>query len=282
MAAQKPNPRRRLGRGLDALIGGFGGNPGAGDTASGETFAQDPQTAARVSADDSEAQLVSIDAIRRNPFQPRNDFDEKSLAELTESIRKHGVLQPVTVRRIDDGYQLIMGERRLLASRQAGLTNIPCWIRDFEDRQVAEAALEENLKRKDLNVLEKAQAYQDYVNRFGCTIGELAKRLSMDRSSVSNTLRLLDLPDKLKQLLVEEKITAGHAKALLPLEHAHQLAVCDRILAEKPNRPCGRFSRLTTRTSSRSNQLKRNQSRRNRNARRTSNRSRNSFGTCWV
>jgi len=228
------NPKRRLGRGLDALIGGFGQGEkhAAGDAAGSTGHGQDPAVSGHAKTLKN-THLIQVDAIRRNPFQPRSDFDEPSLEELARSIAIHGVLQPILVRELaDEGYQLIAGERRLLASQRAGLKQVPCRILNMQDRQASEAALEENLKRRDLNALEKAQAFQDYVNRFGCTIGELAKRLSMDRSSVSNMLRMLDLPESVRDLLTQEKITAGHAKAILPLEEDAQLAVCARVQAE--------------------------------------------------
>lgn len=229
--AESQNPKRRLGRGIDALLGGF-----AKDETSEEPA---PSADSSVSSGPGKtsgsknAHLIDVDIIKRNPFQPRSDFDEISLEELAQSIAIHGVLQPVLVRQLaENDFQLIAGERRLLASKRAGLKQVPCRVLRMEDRQASEAALEENLKRRDLNVLEKAQAFQDYVNRFGCTIGDLAKRLSMDRSSVSNMLRMLDLPEFVRNLLTDEKITAGHAKAILPLEEDAQRAICDRIQVE--------------------------------------------------
>lgn len=224
--SQEGAPKRRLGRGLDALLGG---KPQTASEAAPVAVAQ------AVPVEEPSAQsrtLVKVDQIRRNPFQPRSEFDEASLNELAKSIGLHGMLQPVLVRKTEQGYQLIAGERRWLAAQKAGLNEIPCRVMELADREVSEAAIEENLKRKDLNVLEKAQAFQDYVDRFGCTIEELGKRLSMDRSTVSNMLRLLELPEPVRQLLHEEKITGGHAKAMLPLEEADQLAVCERIQAE--------------------------------------------------
>lgn len=226
--AEPQNQKRRLGRGIDALLGGF-----AQKDEGAESAPQEPSSDRDAGADSKNASLIAVDVIKRNPFQPRSDFDEESLVELAASIAIHGVLQPILVRKLaEDDYQLIAGERRLMASKRAGLLQVPCRVLRMEDRQASEAALEENLKRRDLNVLEKAQAFQDYVNRFGCTIGDLAKRLSMDRSSISNMLRMLDLPQSVRDLLTEEKITAGHAKAILPLEEEAQRAICDRIQVE--------------------------------------------------
>ncbi len=218
--------RRRLGRGLDALLGGL---------SQPQLLSSDALNAHSPPVSDGsaiEAQLVRIDAIHRNPFQPRSEFDEESLNELAASISKHGILQPVLVRRHEKGFQLIAGERRWLAAQKVGLTEVPARVLALDHRQVSEAALEENIKRKDLNVLEKAQAFQDYVQRFGCTIEELGKRLSLDRSTVSNMLRLLELPESVRALLQQEKISAGHAKAILPLEDDSQIAICERIQAE--------------------------------------------------
>lgn len=176
--------------------------------------------------------LVHVELIERNPFQPRKDFDPASLDELVESIRQHGVLQPLLVRSSGAQYQLIAGERRLLAARTAGLETVPCRVLELDDRAMCEAALEENLKRRDLNVLEKAHAFQDYMNRFGTTLDDLARQLSMNRSSVCNFLRLLELCDFVKDALRAERVTFGHARALLSLSPDDQASLCRRIEAE--------------------------------------------------
>lgn len=199
-----PEPsRRRLGRGLNALLGS--GVMGGSDT---------PEA--------GDQSVVHVDLIERNPFQPRQDFDQTALNELVDSIRQHGVLQPILVRSAGGGYQLIAGERRLIAARKAGLQEVPCRVLSLTDQQVSEVALEENLKRQDLNVLEKATAFQDYLNRFGCTIEDLSRRLSLDRSTVSNMLRLLELPEAVKTDLMADKITGGHARTLLSLKDSSQ------------------------------------------------------------
>ncbi len=208
--------RRRLGRGLNALLG-----PGAPVTH--QTEDADGQTGLN---------QIEVDAIQRNPFQPRQDFDPDTLNELVESIKQHGVLQPLLVRLHAGGHQLIAGERRWLAAKKAGLERVPCRILELEDQRVCEVAIEENLKRKDLNVLEKAQAFQDYLDRFGSSIEELAKQLSMNRSTLSNYLRLLELPDIVKQSLRTDAISNGHARTLLPLAEADQIALCRRIQSE--------------------------------------------------
>jgi ParB family chromosome partitioning protein len=214
--SEGPSPvRRRLGRGLNALLGGGGAPPPSPD-------AQQKQV------DDHE---INVALIEPNPFQPRKEFEDESLNELVASIQQHGVLQPLLVRSHGGQYQLIAGERRWLAARKAGLEHVPCRVLELEDRQVCEVAIEENLKRKDLNVLEKAQAFQDYINRFDSSIEELAKQLSMNRSTVSNYLRLLELSGFVKQSLASGKITNGHARALLSLEEADQTALCKSIQA---------------------------------------------------
>ncbi len=215
---QPVTANRRLGRGLSALLGNNA-------PASVEQVAEQKEI--------GELSHLPVSRIIRSPFQPRKQFEQESLGELASSIKEHGVIQPIVVREFEGAYQLIAGERRWQAAQKAGLTTIPCRVVDVVDQTACEFALEENLKRKDLNDLEKAQAFRDYLDQFGCTIEELGKQLSMSRSAVSNILRLLELPDPVKNALHSERITAGHARALLPLEEADQLALCGRIQAEK-------------------------------------------------
>lgn len=210
---------RRLGRGLNALLGSGDENA----SHEGEHGEEGPAI---------EAGHIHVELIDRNPFQPRKDFDEESLAELTESIKQHGLLQPLLVRPYNGQYQLIAGERRLLASKRAGLDTIPCRVLELEDKQVCAVAIEENLKRKDLNVLEKAQAFKEYLDRFNSTIEDLAATLSLNRSTVSNFIRLLDLAEPVKKALGEDKISAGHARALLTLEHDEQISFCQKAIKE--------------------------------------------------
>ena len=208
--------RRRLGRGISALLGGAA--PAADEIAPHAPL---------------ELRQVPVDAIQRNPYQPRKEFDAEALTELAASVREHGILQPLLVREIDGGMQLVAGERRWLAAKKAGLTSVPCRVVDVIDKTACEFALEENLKRKDLTDLEKATAFRQYLDHFQCTIEELAKQLSMNRSTVSNMLRLLELPEPVKHALQSGKISAGHARAILSLDElADQLALCGRIQAE--------------------------------------------------
>src|SRR5712691_2639994 len=175
---------------------------------------------------------VPIEQIEANPHQPRKDFDFKSLDELAASIKASGVIQPVIVRRNGAGYQLIAGERRWRAARQAGLDRIPAIVRDATDAQSLELALVENLLREDLNPIEEAEAYQKLLSQFGWTQEELAQRIGRDRSSIANSLRLLRLPDEIQADLRSGRLTMGHARALLALPStADQLKLRDEILA---------------------------------------------------
>jgi ParB family chromosome partitioning protein len=178
---------------------------------------------------------LSVDVLQidRNPFQPRRDFDEREIAELADSIREHGLIQPLVVRHVGDRYQLIAGERRLRAALQAGWSEVPVVIRDADDRQVAEIAIVENLQRKDLNPLEKAASFQQYLERYQCTQEELAGRLGLDRSTIANLIRLLELPSAVQDAIRNGGVSQGHARALLPLgDEREQIAFCKRIQAE--------------------------------------------------
>lgn len=217
--------KRRLGRGLDALFGGSfdatDGDQARADQSPGEA--------------DSAADLahLPIAAIDPNPFQPRRSFDPLELAGLIESIQQHGVLQPVVVRRAGERYQLIAGERRLRAAQEAGLSEVPARLIEADDREIFELAIVENLQRTDLNAIEKARAFRDYIDRFTSTQEDLAKRLGLDRSTVSNFIRLLELPDAIQQAVEVGKLTQGHARALLAIgERSRQHDVCQRIIRE--------------------------------------------------
>ncbi len=175
---------------------------------------------------------LPIDAIAPNPKQPRKAFDDKALRELSASLAQTGVLQPVVVRRLGDGYQLVVGERRWRAAKLAGLTRIPAVIREASDAQSLELALVENLLREDLNPMEEAEAYQRLLAEFGWTQEELAQRVQRDRSSIANCLRLLKLPDLIQADLRANRLTMGHARALLSLASpAEQLKLREEILA---------------------------------------------------
>jgi ParB family chromosome partitioning protein len=177
---------------------------------------------------------IPISKIRANRFQPRGHFDEESLGSLTESVRTLGVLQPVLVRPLDDGFELIAGERRWRAAKRAGLQTVPAVVRDGQaDVAALEQALVENLHRQDLNPLEEAAAYQQLMEDFGLTQEQVATRVGKSRSSVANHLRLFQLPPAVQKLLGEDRITLGHAKALLSTpDRAYQESLARKIAAE--------------------------------------------------
>ena len=226
----KVTRERRLGKGLEALLGRAAEGPVAENT----SRIPDEELPDGISSRDESGQLwLDIYTIDRNPYQPREDFSDTAIESLKASIIEHGVLQPLVVRRSQGRFQLITGERRLRAATAAGWTRVPVQIREADDRQMAELAIVENVQRKDLNPLEKAASFQRYIQQYGCTQEELAARVKIDRSTVANLIRLLDLPDEVKELLTSGKLTQGHARALLPLgEEAGQLEFAHRILRE--------------------------------------------------
>ena len=168
-------------------------------------------------AQDGDLLLLSVYEIDDNPFQPRREFSESEIASLAESLKEHDMLQPVLVRRVGDRWQLISGERRLRAAIQAGWNQVPARVRHADDRLVAELAIVENLQRKDLNAIEKALSFRRYLDQHQCTQEDLGKRLKIDRSTIANLLRLLELPDAVQRDLQNGTISAGHARTLLPL-----------------------------------------------------------------
>jgi ParB family transcriptional regulator, chromosome partitioning protein len=246
------NRDRRLGRGLAALLGD---NPEQNtDTTNSGTRAVRPASeqgdgeggsprevhggaAGDASAAGEAAELMLfIDEIAENPFQPRREFGEAEIASLAESLREHQLLQPILVRRHGDKWQLISGERRLRAARRAGWKKIPARIREADDRLVAELAIVENLQRKDLNAIEKALSFQRYLREHKCTQDDLGKRIKVDRSTIANLMRLLELPADIQTAVQEDRLSAGHARALLPLGDAQQqMLVCEKIYREQLN-----------------------------------------------
>ena len=231
-------PKRGLGKGLGALI------PSGGATDRGTDAPRDTATGIRptVAFDSDDLPLpvdgvayaeLPIDSVRPNPRQPRQVFDEEALAELVFSIKEIGLLQPVVVRQVDDGYELIAGERRLRASREAGLTAIPAIIRATDDEDLLRDALLENLHRANLNPLEEAAAYQQLLSDFGCTQDELARRIGRSRPQVTNTLRLLRLPPEVQLRVAAGVLSAGHARALLSLDDSEAMTLlAARIVSE--------------------------------------------------
>lgn len=213
------NKERRLGRGLEALLG----HPIDG---------QEPHEGGNEGVHlPSHVGVYDVDP---NPYQPRREFDDSEIDTLCESLREHGLIQPIVVRRAGDRYQLIAGERRLRAAIKAGWAEIPAHVREVDERQLAELAIVENLQRKDLNALEKAASFQQYLERYQCTQEELAGRLKLDRSTVANMIRLLELPGAVQDAVRKGEITQGHARALLPLgDEREQVAFCERIRTEE-------------------------------------------------
>lgn len=200
---------RRLGRGLDFLISG------------------------EAAVEDVPARFVGLSSIRPNPYQPRRNFDDGALAELAASIRRQGVLQPVVLREVEDGYELIAGERRWRAAHEAGLEAIPAVIRDADESQMLELALVENLQRSDLNPIEEAAATAAFIERLGLTQEDAARRLGKSRPAVANSLRLLELSGDLRELVSRGTLSAGHARALLSLADVEaQRSLARRIEAD--------------------------------------------------
>jgi ParB family chromosome partitioning protein len=177
---------------------------------------------------------VPVSAIRSNTHQPRRSFSETSIKELASSIREVGILQPLIIRSTETGFELIAGERRLRAAKEAGLDRVPVLIRQAEEGESMEMALVENLQREDLNPLETAAAYQALMDSFGLTKDQLASRLGKSRAAVSNTLRLTRLPESIRKMVLSERLSEGHARALLGLEtEERMLHVAEKVQAEK-------------------------------------------------
>jgi len=205
--------KKGLGRGLDALLSDWQSSP--------EVVA-------------GEVSLIDIDDIRPNPHQPRTNMDPDTLVELADSIQQKGVLQPVLVRQKEDHFELIAGERRWRASVQVGLPKIPAIIRSTADSELLEIALIENIQRQDLNPIEQAQGYLHLLNQHNLSQEDLAKRLGKKRATVANTLRLNNLPDEVKNALIQESISMGHARALLALPTPDAMVeLCRRVIEKK-------------------------------------------------
>jgi len=212
MADSKKEKPRHLGRGLESLLGPItsGSLTQTGDNTGISLSNFPPDKELRDSLAD-----ISLASISPNPYQVREVWDEQELAELAKSIKTNGLIQPIIVRPVDGGYELIAGERRWRAAKLAGLSTIKALVRSADDEQLLELALVENIQRTDLNPIERARAYQSYLRTFSLTQGEAADRLGEDRSVIANYLRLLDLPDEIKQMLVDGRLTMGHARAIL-------------------------------------------------------------------
>lgn len=216
----KPKTSRGLGRGFDSLI-----PVNLLDDALDPTQKQDQAV--------SELRHINVDSIVPNPHQPRRDFEPGALDELANSIKEHGILQPIVVTQKGDGYELVAGERRWRASRQAGLTEVPALVRTYSDQHKLELALIENLNREDLNPLEIATAYLKLHQQFNMTYEEIGKRAGGKAvSTISNSMRLLTLPETAKQALIANKITEGHARQIIAIQESEvQQELLDLIIA---------------------------------------------------
>ncbi len=213
--------RRALGRGLEELFN-------IEDISYGKLEEKIMET-----AKDEEIKELPLDEIRPNPYQPRKTFDEEKLQELANSITEYGVFQPIIVKRSIKGYEIIAGERRYRASKLAGKTTIPAIIRDFTDNQMMEIAILENLQRENLNAIEEALAYKSLQTTYNLNQEELAKKVGKSRSHITNMLGLLSLPEHTKELVISNKITMGHARALSKLEDQDKInALADKISNE--------------------------------------------------
>lgn len=213
--------RRALGRGLEEL---FYNEPIDYNKVEEKIIDTTPK---------EEIVMVKLEELRSNPYQPRKIFDEKALEELANSIKEHGVFQPIIVKKSIKGYEIIAGERRVKASIMAGLKEIPAIIRDFDDSAMMEIALLENLQRENLNALEEAMAYKKLLEQLALTQEELAKRLGKSRSHITNMLGLLTLPEMIQNEISNQKITMGHARVLSKLDNIEQQkALASKIIDE--------------------------------------------------
>lgn len=222
----KDKTKGGLGKGLDVLFGG-------------STVNIEPETGSNITElnpkPDDSILFIHVDSIKANPFQPRKEFDENELKELADSIKQKGVIQAITLRKADDGsYELLSGERRLRAAKLAGLEKIPAYLMDVTSKEdLLEISLIENIQRQDLNALEVAEGYQRLINECKLTQEQVASKVSKSRSTVTNTLRLLNLPEEIKTSIRKGEISEGHARAILALDNeVDQLLLWKKITGE--------------------------------------------------
>lgn len=224
MAVKKGGLGKGLGKGLDALIP---------DSNAKKQIKNDVQTIVEKVVKKEEV-MVKVSEIEPNREQPRKNFEEDSLLELADSIRQFGVIQPLIVKKRDDYYEIIAGERRWRAAKLAGIKEIPVIIKEYSDQEIVEISLIENIQRENLNPIEEAMAFQRLLTEFSLKQDELAERVSKSRTAVTNAVRLLKLDDRVQQMLIDEKISTGHARALLALENKdEQYALATKIFDEK-------------------------------------------------
>ena len=219
-------PSRGLGKGLDSLIpDAVGEEKSKKDTSSKENISEDKG---------SQETIVKITMVEPNRKQPRKNFDEDSLQELSDSIRQVGLIQPILVQDRKDHYEIIAGERRWRASKMAGLKEIPVIIRDYTEQEIMEISLIENIQREDLNPIEEAQAYNRLLTEFNLKQDEVAERVAKSRAAVTNSIRLLKLCDKVQQMVIDDMISTGHARALLAVEDPEeQYLLAQQIFDQK-------------------------------------------------
>lgn len=221
MAAKAKN--RGLGRGLDALFA---------DQAPVEQPEQESRESSEVSGENAVV-YININDIKPNENQPRKFFNEEKISELSASITEHGIIQPLVVRKSSAGYEIVAGERRWRAARKAELKEVPCLIRSFTDEENMLVAIIENMQREDLNPIEEAEGLHQMIKTYGLTQEEVSKSVSKSRPYITNALRLLKLPEEIRSLVIEGKLTTGHARALIPLEDRKlQADICRRIIEE--------------------------------------------------
>lgn len=213
--------RTGLGKGLDSMI-----PPKAIGKATNQKIDTDSTKTGET--------ILKINEVEPNKKQPRKSFNEEALRELSESIKQHGIVQPLVVAKKEDYYEIIAGERRWRAAKLAGLKEVPVVIKDYTPQEIMEVALIENIQREDLNPVEEARAYQNLIKEYNLKQEELAVRVSKSRSAITNSLRLLKLDDKVLDMLVEESISSGHARALLSLEDSgQQIEAAEKIVRDK-------------------------------------------------
>lgn len=209
--------KKKLGKGLDAIFGG--------DITS---LIDDIEN----NTPESSQEKILLEDIRPNPYQPRKVFNEEALNELASSIKEHGIFQPVILKKSIQGYEIVAGERRCRAAKMVGLTEVPAIVVDFTDQQMMEIALLENIQREDLNAIEEAQAYQTMMEKLQLNQSQLAKRIGKSRTYVTNTLRLLNLPEKIQKYVLSGELSMGHARALITLEKDKALKIAKRVIDE--------------------------------------------------
>lgn len=224
-------PTKRLGRGLESLVSklpvdtAIAARPHPGH-AGGKNVASTTRIPSHI-----EATMALTDSLRPNPYQPRKSLDADAIAGLADSIKTSGLLQPIAVRRVDDGYQIIAGERRCAAAKSLGMAHVPVIVRHATDEQMLELALVENIQREDLNAIDRAAGYREFCKRFSLTPEDVAHRMGEDRTTVVNYLRLLDLPSAIQDLVSVQKLSMGHARCLLGItDAANRMRLADSVV----------------------------------------------------